>query len=311
MKYLAISHHGLLMNTDLKGIILRIGATLFFSIMVLFIKMLADDVPVGQIVFYRSAIALPPLVAFLMIGGDFPSGLRTKRPMGHLVCGLCGCIAMFASFASLKYLPMADATIIGFLAPIFTVIMARLFLSEIVTGTRWFGVVFGFIGMLVLIIPQLADLTVNSDYMLGVGLGLMMAFFAAIAKIQIRRLAQTEHAGAIAFYFALICALAGLLTLPLGWVNPSSDQLLLLIGSGFTGGVAHIMMTLSFQYSESSKLATFEYLMLGFAVILDVVFFQIIPQWHFYLSSMFIILATLTVALEGKRIFSKRKSASV
>ena len=299
------------MNADLKGIILRIGATLFFAIMVLCIKMLADDIPVGQIVFYRSAIALLPLVAFLMMSGEFPSGLKTNRPVGHLMRCLFGCLAMFASFASLKYLPMADATIIGFLAPIFTVIMARIFLAETVSRARWFGVVFGFSGMLVLILPQMTHLTLGNDYLLGVGLGLTMAFFTAVAKIQIRRLAQTEHAGAIAFYFALTCAFAGLMTLPLGWVEPNPQQLLLLIASGVTGGIAHILMTLSFQFAEASKLATFEYLMLGFAAVLDFAFFQIIPEWNFYVSSLFIVLATLTVAFEGKRIWFKRKAASV
>ena len=51
---------------DLKGIGLRIGATAFFTLMVLFIKWLSDSIPVGQVVFFRSAFALIPLVLFLM-----------------------------------------------------------------------------------------------------------------------------------------------------------------------------------------------------------------------------------------------------
>jgi len=299
------------MTADIKGISLRIGATFFFAIMVLIIKMLAGEIPTGQIVFYRSAFALVPLIIFLMLSGEFPSGLKTKRPFGHLGRCLVGCVAMFASFAALIYLPMADATVIGFLAPIFTVLLARLFLSEIVTLARWFGVVFGFMGMLVLIIPQLQSLQLNGDYLLGVALGIAMALFTAVAKIQIRRLAQTENAAAIAFYFAVTCAFVGCLTYPLGWVSTSQTQLLLLIGSGLVGGIAHIMMTLSFQYSEASKLATFEYLMLGFAAILDFAFFQIIPQWNFYLSSAFIIIAALAVMLEGNKILAKRKKMSI
>lgn len=295
------------MTTDFKGISLRIGATLFFAIMVLLIKLLATAVPVGQIVFYRSAVALIPLIIFLLICREFPSGLKTQRPFGHLGRCLFGCIAMFASFASLEYLPMADATVIGFLAPIITVLLAWFFLSEAVTATRWFGVLFGFIGTLILIMPQLTHIKRDEHYLLGVALALIMVFFTALAKIQIRRLAQTESAGAIAFYFALTCTLASLLTQPIGWIDPSPYQLLLLIGSGIAGGVAHIMMTLSFQYAEASKLATFEYLMLGFAAILDFAFFHIIPQWSFYLSSLFIVVAALAVALEGKKRLTKRR----
>ncbi|WP_417455248.1 DMT family transporter [Kiloniella sp.] len=289
------------MSSDFKGISLRIGATIFFTIMVLFIKMLATDFPVGQTVFYRSAFALIPLVIFLFMTGDFPSGLKTKRPGGHVARCLFGCVAMFTSFASLKYLPIADATIIGYLAPILTVLLARLVLGEAVSGVRWVGVVFGFAGMLVLILPQLNGFDVDQGYLIGVGLGFATAGFTAIAKIQIRSLALTENAGAIALYFALTCTLAGLATLPFGWPTPDSTQLMLLIGSGLAGGVAHIMMTLSYQFSEASKLATFEYLSLIFAVFSDFFFFSIIPGYNFYIAGCFILFATAFVAFKDKK----------
>ncbi|MFT5708969.1 MAG: drug/metabolite transporter (DMT)-like permease, partial [Oceanospirillaceae bacterium] len=281
---------------------LRIGATLFFTIMVLFIKLIADVVPTGQIVFYRSAFALIPLVTFLYLTKEFPSGLRTKRPKGHVYRCLLGCLAMFASFASLKYLPISHATVIGYLAPILAVILARVMLKEEVTGARWAGIIIGFVGMLVLILPNVSGVEADQSYFTGVMLGLLTAVLTAGAKIQIRNLAKTENAGAIAFYFALTCTVAGLATLPMGWVIPNHEQLLLLIGSGLAGGIAHIMMTLSYQYSEVSKLATFEYLALAFAVVADFVFFAIVPELNFYLSSALIIAATIVVVMFDRPI---------
>ena len=110
------------MSIDFKGISLRVGATFFFTLMVLFIKWLSDEIPVGQVVFFRSAFALIPLVLFLMWTRDFPSGLSTKRPGGHVARCSLGCLAMFASFASLKYLPLSHASIIGYMAPILAVV---------------------------------------------------------------------------------------------------------------------------------------------------------------------------------------------
>ena len=101
------------MSIDFKGISLRVGATFFFTLMVLFIKWLSDEIPVGQVVFFRSAFALIPLVLFLMWTREFPSGLKTKRPRSHFARCILGCLAMFASFASLKYLPLSHASIIG------------------------------------------------------------------------------------------------------------------------------------------------------------------------------------------------------
>lgn len=288
------------LTLDTTGIFLRIGATFFFTLMVILIKFLAEAVPVGQVVFFRSAVALVPLVLFLMWTKDFPSGLRSKRPMGHVMRCLMGCAAMFASFASLKYLPLAHASILGYLAPMLAVVLARFILGENVSPIRWFAVVLSFLGMLVLVLPKATGAALDQSYMIGLALALVMAIFTAGAKIQIRSLALTENAGAIAFYFALTCALAGLLTAGLGWVQPNPMQWLLLIGSGLTGGIAHIMMTLALQKSEVSKLAPFEYLSLIFAVIADYTLFNVVPGLAFVGATALILAAMWLVTFKDQ-----------
>ncbi|MDX8346936.1 DMT family transporter [Cognatiyoonia sp. IB215446] len=286
---------------EATGILLRIGATFFFTVMVVFVKLLAEAIPLGQVVFFRSAIALIPLVLFLMWTRDFPSGLRTTRPLGHVLRCTMGCIALFASFASLKYLPLAHASIIGYLAPVIAVILARPLLGETVTGLRWFAVALGFLGMLVLVAPKLTATELDESYLIGVALALIMAVFTAGAKIQIRSLALTENAGAIAFYFAFTCSVAGALTVFWGWARPTPIELVYLCGAGLAGGVAHIMMTLALQHSEVSKLAPLEYLSLIFAVIADFALFKIVPDGAFYLSTLLIVIAMWTIAARDHR----------
>jgi len=288
------------MSIDFKGISLRVGASFFFTLMVLFIKWLSDEIPVGQVVFFRSAFALIPLVLFLVWTREFPLGLKTRRPGSHVARCILGCLAMFASFASLKYLPLSHASIIGYMAPVLAVVLAGILLKESVSGARWFGVLFGFLGMLVLILPTASSADVDTTYLTGVALAMAMAILTAGAKIQIRSLALTENAGAIAFYFALTCTMAGLATLPFDWTPPSGQQLGLLICTGISGGIAHILMTLSYRYSEISKLAAFEYLSLIFAVIADALFFNILPESAFYAAAACIICATLVVALKDQ-----------
>ncbi|ATE96364.1 putative permease [Phaeobacter gallaeciensis] len=283
---------------EATGIALRIGATFFFTIMVVFVKLLADEVPLGQVVFFRSAVALIPLVLFLMWTRDFPSGLRTKRPLAHIARCLLGCTALFASFASLKYLPLAHASIIGYLAPVLAVVLARFLLGEQVNGMRWIAVVLGFLGMLVLVLPSMTAATVDRSYLIGTALALAMAIFTAGAKIQIRSLAQTENAGAIAFYFALTCALAGGVSVFWGWIQPDALQLVYLCGAGIAGGIAHIMMTLALQHSEISKLAPFEYLSLIFAVLADFILFRLVPDGAFYISTLMILVAMWAITVK-------------
>ncbi len=286
---------------EATGIALRIGATFFFTVMVIFVKLLADAVPLGQVVFFRSAVALIPLVFFLMWTGDFPSGLRTKRPIAHILRCLLGCTALFASFASLKYLPLAHASIIGYLAPVLAVVLARFLLGEQVNSMRWFAVVLGFLGMLVLVVPGFQSAELDQAYLTGVVLALAMAVFTAGAKIQIRSLTQTENAGAIAFYFALTCACVGAVSVVWGWVRPEPLQLIYLCGAGIAGGIAHIMMTLALQHSEISKLAPFEYLSLIFAVLADFLLFGLLPEGAFYLSTLMILAAMWVTTLRDRQ----------
>ena len=78
--------------------------------------------------------------------------------------------------------------------------------------------------------------------------------------IQTRRLTTTETTSSIVFYFSFICALAGLATLPFGWIMPTLPQLAALVGLGIFGGLAHILLTESYRYAPASLVAPFDYM---------------------------------------------------
>jgi drug/metabolite transporter (DMT)-like permease len=291
------------MSQDSLAIILRVGSGILFALMVACVKAMSDAAPTGQIVFYRSAYALIPLVGYLWIRGEFPKGLKTKYPIKHVFRCLTGCCAMFASFATLAYLTIAESTMLTYLSPIFVVIFAQIFLKEVVPAVRWVAVILGVFGTGVLVVPELMNSrTDNESYLIGVSLGVLAAILTAASIIQIRNLAKTEHPAAIAFYFALTCAIFGLCTLPLGWAETDFKQEILLLGAGLFGGFAHILVTTSFQLGEASKLAPYEYLSLIWAVIIGVTIFGNIPSLSFYAALPFIVGSAAIVAFkEGFR----------
>jgi len=285
------------MSNDHLAITLRVISGLLFAGMVACVKFASSTAPTGQIVFFRSAFALLPLVLYLLATREFPSGLYTKKPLGHLMRCLTGCVAMFTSFATLRYLPIAEATILTYLSPVVVAVLAGVFLKENVTIIRWTGIALGVIGTIVLIVPQLSG-EVDHNYAIGVGLGMTTAVITAFAVIQIRNLAKTENAGAIAFYFAMVCAVAGLATAPFGWVQPTTEEIVALVGAGAFGGIAHITMTLSFKHAEASKLAPFDYLSLVWAVATGFVLFGDLPALSFYFALPFLLFGAMLVALK-------------
>src|SRR4051794_35452371 len=100
-----------------RGILLKIASALVFTVMSTLVRWVSDAVPVGQVVFYRSAFAILPVVIIYAWRGQLTAAVRTNRPFGHVTRGAIGLLGMFLSFAALARLPLADVTAIGFAAP--------------------------------------------------------------------------------------------------------------------------------------------------------------------------------------------------
>lgn len=283
------------------GIYLRILSGVLGAGMFVSVKAVSEDVPLGEIVFFRSFFALIPLVLFLWIRAEFPSGLATKRPWGHLMRAGFGAIALFTSFAALARLNIAEAILIAQLSPMLMAVAAVVLLSERLTVWRVVGLTLGFAGVIVLVWPELSTGGVNQGRLIGVGLGLVSAVLSALSLIMVRSLNRSESPGAIALYFVLASMAGALLTLPWGWVQPSGATLIWLIASGLFGGFAHIAMTLSFRYAEASRLAPFEYVALLWPLLADLFIFRLPLSTTFLLAVPLVLLGAAVASLERQK----------
>lgn len=283
------------------GIGLRILSGILMAGMFVCVKAVSDQVPLGQVVFYRSFFAIIPLVVFLWVRNEFPGGLATQRPFDHFLRASCGTLALFGAFASIARLNLAEAVLIAQLSPILMALAAVFLLSERLTIWRVGGLTLGFLGVIVLVWPELQLGTTDQKRLLGYGIGLGSAALAALALIMVRKLNRTESPGAIALYFVLASMLGALLTLPWGWVRPDTQTLVLLIGAGLFGGMGHIAMTLAFRYAEASRLAPIEYLALFWPVLADLFIFRLQLSTAFLIAAPLILAGAAVAALEQNR----------
>ncbi|MEM8979628.1 MAG: DMT family transporter [Pseudomonadota bacterium] len=291
------------------GIALRLLSGLLMAGMYVCVKATSNSVPLGEIVFFRSIFAIIPLVIFLWLRGEFPNGLATKRPMAHFVRSSFGALALFASFAALARLNVAEALLIAQLTPVIMAIGAVLFLTERLTIWRVGGLGLGFLGVVVLVWPELGAGAADRARLIGYGIGLLAAVLAAIALLMVRSLNRTESPGAIALYFVLASMLGALLTLPWGWTMPDAPTLWLLIGAGLFGGFGHIALTLAFRHAEASRLAPFEYVALLWPVLADLMIFQVQLSTAFLFALPLILAGVIFAALEGKSKKGKSQKA--
>ena len=235
-----------------KAIGLKLISALLFAGMSALVRQLGDVAPIGQMVFFRSAFAILPVLVIYALRGELASAVRTGRPFGQLGRGMLSVCGMFTNFSALTRLPLADATAISFASPLITVALAAVILKERVRIYRWSAVVIGFAGVIVMLVPHF-DLgayagAAGAAAAAGSLFAITSAFCNAGTVIQTRRLTQTETTSSIVFYFSLVCAIAGALTLPFAWHSPTGRELTALIALGILGGLAHIFLTESYRF---------------------------------------------------------------
>lgn len=287
-----------------RAIALKLTAVFLFMCMAAMIKSATQEVPPGQAVFFRSAFAIPVILLWLWQRGEISKGLIPNSLMGHIWRGLFGTSAMILTFGGLGLIPLPEATAIGYATPMFTVILAAVFLGERVRIFRLSAVFLGLIGVMIVMAPRLSldAETLTTGATLGALMTLGAAMLRALVQIHVRRMVATEHTAAIVFYFSLTATFLSLFSIPFGWVWPSQFALTLLISAGLVGGVAQILVTSSYRFGAASMLAPFDYSSLIFASILGYVLFAEAPTLNMVLGAGLVVAGGIIIIWRERQL---------
>ena len=247
----------------LLGIGLRIGAATSFGFMAAMIKLGHEaGIHIVELVFYRFAFGLPPLLAWIAFTRDF-GAWRTERPLAHLTRGVLGLTTMVLAFSALAFLPLAEATTIGFVAPLFSVMLSALILAEPVGRYRWSAVATGFVGVLIVMQPSGSGLPP-----LGLALALLSALGVAAVTIAIRRIGRTESTPTTVLWFTGFSMLASGALLPFFGEAHDAAGWAILIALGLFGGLGQLFLTSSLRFAPVPVVVPFDYAQLLWAVLL-------------------------------------------
>ena len=258
-----------------------------FSVMDLIVKW-SDNYPLGQVIFFRGFFGLV-LYYFVIPKERLKDFYFTKRPMLHLSRCFFGLMALLSIFTALRNLPLATVVSNSVAAPIFTTIFSIFFLSEKVGYFRWLAVFVGFVGIIIISEPGLSSL--NVYYIFPVIFVLGMSYVA----ISIRQLSSTEPVWLISLYFSAAITLAGLFTIPYGWLMPNLIDLILLSLIGIFGGVANLWLSQSYKFSEVSLVTPLKYLALVFAIIFGYFIWDEIPTIKTLIGATLVIVSSIII----------------
>ena len=261
--------HGAATDRIASGIALRIASAGCFSIMSALLKVASTHgVVAPEMLFYRALFGLPVVLVWVLTSQGGLSALKTERPWAHLRRSAIGISGILCIFQALTLLPLADATTLGFTAPIFATILSAVILHETVGRHRWIAVLIGFCGVAVVMRPMAgAAGSAHVLPLLGIAVGLLGAVLQAGVTITLRQLKDTEHVAAIVFWFFVASLVVGGLLLPFLGRWHGVQTLWLLIGGGVAGGLAQLTMTASLRAAPVAVVAPFDYLQIVGAVV--------------------------------------------
>lgn len=282
-----------------RGVLLMLAACALFTLMSVLVKALGDRVPVVEILFFRSALAVPVVLlvaARTRPGRPLIEALRTKRFPGHLLRACTGTTAQACSFFSLMLLPLADHTALTNTTPLFVTLLSIPLLGEKVGIHRGGAVLLGFAGILVIALGQGAfSGALDAAVQLGILVAVAHGIFSAGTTMLVRTLSATEASTTIALWQSLLMASFAAVALPFFWVTPSWPDLALLVGIGLLGGAAQVLLTEAWASAQVSALAPYSYSSLLWAILLGWVAFGDVPGWLTLVGSALIVIASLYI----------------
>jgi drug/metabolite transporter (DMT)-like permease len=280
-----------------RGALLMLGATALFTIMSAMIKDIAESISFIEIMFFRSAFALPVIFVIVARGRQWGI-LRTRRFPSHLLRAFTGTMAQGCSFFALTVLPLAEQTALTYTTPLFVTLLSIPLLGEKVGIHRWSAVILGFIGIMVIALGQGAFQGGNwpeRAVMIGMAVAVSQGVWSALTTLLVRNLSATESSTTIVLWQSLLMTAFTAVALPFFWTTPNAWEWLILILVGLVGGVAQVMLTEAYASAQVSSLGPYSYTSILWSVGLGWLIWGDMPTIATILGAVLIVLSGLYI----------------
>lgn len=256
----------------IRSIALMVTASGLLTVNDAMVKWLTQGYPVGQVMSLRGVFVIAIVVIWATLRRR-TSQLRVTNWGLQLTRGALMAISTFLFVTALSLMPIADAIAIAFAGPVIATALAAVVLKEPVRWRRWSAIGVGFAGVVVMLRPT-PDLV-----RLVAIVPLLAAFVGAFRDIVTRRMGTGgESTPAIMLISTSVVTLAGLTTIPLGWMPVAIGELGLFVASALLIAFAQALMIDAFRLGEVGLVGPFKYTSLVWAVLLGLVVWGDLPD---------------------------------
>ncbi len=251
------------MSSDTRGLFYMLLASFFFALMTVCVKKLAN-IPVLEAIFFRAVIA--SALCLWGLRGTKVAPLGNNRRL-LLFRGVAGALSLIQGYYLIQEIPLAAATTLTHLSPIFTTLIAIWFVREKVLPVQLACFALSFFGVVMI---QGFDYRISAWHLL---VGVSASFCMGLAYNSVRKLGAEEHPLVIMLYFPLVCLPICAVYSLLYWVQPQGWEWLYLLLMGITSQLGQYFMTMSYSIAKVSRVAIVNYTEVLFAIVLGFTLF--------------------------------------
>ena len=275
-----------------SGIAWMMLATILYTAANLCVKALAH-LPTQELVFLRSIISLILTAGWLWWNGYSLLGVNRKW---LLIRGIFGTIGLATFFHTLRFIPIASATVIQYLSPIFTVLLARYFDGQrSMRPIQWLFFTTAFAGVLMV---KGFDPRINWLYF---GLGVTSAMAAAVAYLVTMKCRETDHPVGVVIWFHLVAVPVTGGWTAFTWVAPAGNEWLLALAVGLLSVVAQVAMTFALHQGQANVIMPFKYFGAVLAFIFGLLLFdEYLNRWALTGIGLVILSVTINTILKSR-----------
>ena len=283
------------------GVTLSIGEVLFTVAIAAMVKLIANDISVFMILFFRYLLCIP----LLLLTATFQRGAAAFRVQAKaklalrsaMGLGSFGCL-----FAALQTIELSKMTALLQTIPIFVTLLAPILLGETVGWRRRMAVLIGFVGAVLIVDPTHEDW-----FNQGVLLGIASPFFGALMLLTLRRLGQTDHPSTTALWYNIIGAAVFFgVCLSLDIPMPNSENIVLILCIiGVMSSFQQFFLAHSYKLAPASVLAPLRYLSVPFGVGASMIFFNEKLTSSFFVGTAILVGASFFILKRSEKIKAK------
>jgi len=277
----------------LLGALLILAAGLLLAINDGLSKYLTQLYPVILVVWVRYLVQTVLMVALFTPR----MGRRvfvTLRPWPQLLRGVSLVAVSILFISGLRYIPLAEATAVIFLAPLMVTVASAL-LGEHVNRSQWAAVVFSLLGVMLIVRPG------SSLFTPAILLPFGAALSFTVYQLLTRRLAGTDHPVTSNFLASLVGATVLSVLVIFNWRTPTVTDVGLMVGLGCVTTLGHLLLTNAYRFASAATLAPFTYGQIVFAGLVGFIAFDQAPDLGAMLGIGMIIASGLGIAyMQGR-----------